>query len=127
MEKEFQRVQELKREQKESRKEVAVDPDSSKPQPKAHQEEPREEVAVDPGSREEHYERALKLLREITEENREQTQKEIMKLQIEAVQHAQKAILAERSWDIIKAEEQRERQRKEEERHRQECREYRKI
>jgi hypothetical protein len=97
MEKEFQRVQERIQVQKESRKEVAVDPDPNMPQQEAHQEEPREEVAVDPGSREEHYERAQKLLREITEENRDETKKEIMKLQIEAVEDAQKDILAERA------------------------------
>jgi hypothetical protein len=97
MEREFQRVEERKRELRESRKEVAVDPDPIKPQQEAHQEEPREEEAVDPGSREEHYQRARKLLEEITEENRDETKAEIMKLQMEAVEDAQKDILAERA------------------------------
>jgi hypothetical protein len=81
-EREFQRVQKLKQDQK----------------------EPREEVAVDPGSREEHYERALKLLREITVENRNKTQEEIMKLQMDAVSDAHRTILAEQTSEIEREE-----------------------
>jgi hypothetical protein len=99
MEREFQRVEERKRELRESRKEVAVDPDPIMARQEAHQKETREEEAVDPGSKEEHYQRARKLLSEITEENRDETKAEIMKLQIESVEEAQKDILAARAHE----------------------------
>jgi hypothetical protein len=84
-EREFQRVQKLKQDQREHR------------ELKQDQIEPREEVAVDPGSREEHYQRALKLLRGITVANRDQTQEELMKLQISAVEDAHSSIQAEKT------------------------------